>query len=60
MNIRCIRHPKYLGVKSPILSCNTCCKIFVDLMSKEVKSISPEETLKNKQKQFLSKKEETI
>jgi len=25
----CIRHPKYEGKESPVLSCKTCCSIFI-------------------------------
>jgi hypothetical protein len=29
MKVICIRHPKYSGKESPVLSCKTCCGIFI-------------------------------
>ena len=29
MKVICFKHPEYLGTSSPVLSCKTCCGIFV-------------------------------
>ncbi len=29
MNLICFRHPDYVGTSSPVLSCKTCCSLFL-------------------------------
>lgn len=29
MNLICFRHPDYDGTSSPVLSCKTCCSLFL-------------------------------
>jgi len=31
-NIVCIKHPRYKGKGTPVLSCKTCCSLFIALM----------------------------
>lgn len=32
MKLVCIKHPKYDGNTSPVLSCKTCCGIFIGVI----------------------------
>lgn len=34
-NLICMSHPKYNGKDSPVLSCKTCCSIFIQLIKIE-------------------------
>lgn len=55
MNLICFKHPGYSGNSAPVLSCNTCCKIFVDeIKAQNTRSTSdfkPAEWLRQKSKE---------
>ena len=34
-NLRCFSHPKYQGEGSPVLTCKTCCGIFISLIKEQ-------------------------
>lgn len=34
-NLYCFKHPEYRGEGSPILSCKTCCSIFISLIKEQ-------------------------
>jgi hypothetical protein len=31
-NVRCFKHPQYVGEGTPVLSCKACCGIFISLI----------------------------
>ena len=36
-NLVCIRHRDYDGKEPPVLSCKTCCKLYIDLIREDHK-----------------------
>lgn len=54
MNLRCFKHPSYVGSSAPVLSCNTCCKIFVE----EIKAHQARTTDDFKPAEWLKQKSE--
>jgi hypothetical protein len=55
MSLICFKHPSYSGNSAPVLSCNTCCKIFVDEIkahhTRNTEDFKPAEWLKQKSKE---------
>ena len=35
MNIVCIRHPHYTGSGSPVLTCKTCCSLYISVVKEK-------------------------
>ena len=35
LNLACFRHREYDGTQPPVLSCKTCCKIYIDTIREE-------------------------
>jgi len=52
MNLICFKHRTYNGSSAPVLSCNTCCKIFVEEIkshhTRATEDFKPAEWLKQK------------
>ena len=52
MNLICFKHRDYNGSSAPVLSCNTCCKIFVEEIkshhTRPAEEFKPAEWLKQK------------
>ena len=52
MNLICFKHRDYNGGSAPVLSCNTCCKIFVEEIkshhTRATEDFEPAEWLKQK------------
>lgn len=42
----CFRHPQYDGKDSPVLTCKTCCGIFVTAMKAKLSQTEAEKSLK--------------
>jgi hypothetical protein len=38
MNLICFRHPEYQGTSSPVLSCKTCCTIFLAVLKTQAEA----------------------
>jgi len=55
MNLICFKHRDYNGSSAPVLSCNTCCKIFVEEIkahhTRSTEEFEPAEWLKQKSRE---------
>ena len=56
----CIKHPKYNGKTSPVLSCSTCCSIYVQDIKESKTAIDQKLTESDKEiestKKWIEKK----
>ena len=54
-NLVCFKHPQYRGVDSPVLSCKTCCSIFIAAVKEQNAALStelsPADWLKGKERE---------
>lgn len=46
-NVYCFKHPEYRGEGTPVLSCKTCCGIFISLIKEQNASAQPAMTPKD-------------
>ena len=46
MNLICFRHPDYKGASSPVLSCKTCCGLFLTELKRRNAAGNPMDTTK--------------
>jgi hypothetical protein len=44
MNLICFSHPSYQGTSSPVLSCKTCCSIFLATLKRQTEAKSAKVT----------------
>lgn len=58
MNLVCIRHPHYDGNTSPVLTCKTCCSLYIAVVKEKngvsaapQKAVSETEWLKEKKRE---------
>lgn len=59
MNIVCIRHPHYTGSSSPVLTCKTCCSLYISAVKeKNHGSMSTQEV--DKEGNWLQEKKQEI
>ena len=53
----CIKHPKYNGLESPVLSCSTCCSLYVHAIKEsKVNKISELKNEIDSTKSWIEKK----
>ena len=52
----CLQHPKYAGKESPVLSCKTCCGIFVSQIREDNLAADTEEAKREQRRQNVIKR----
>lgn len=54
----CFRHPQYDGSESPVLSCKTCCGIFVAAVKEQAAKLSSSDPEMNMSDWFNTKRQQ--
>ena len=55
----CFKHPQYNGAEAPILSCKTCCGIFVSVVKEQAQKMTAPSSDMNMADWFDSKKKQS-
>lgn len=55
LNLACFRHRKYDGTQPPVLSCKTCCKMYIDTIREE-QTKATDKIIEKKKDQAVEKK----
>lgn len=59
MNVICFRHPEYQGTTTPVLSCKTCCSLFIAaIKAKTPVKVDADMWLKEKSREAVATREE--
>lgn len=52
MNVICLKHSEYKGTTTPILSCKTCCGLFIaQVKAKTAVTVDPNQWLQDKSRE---------
>ena len=58
-NVYCFKHPEYRGASSPVISCKTCCSIYISVVKEqnaaEGAQLSPKDWLAEKAREAQAK-----
>ena len=58
LNLVCFRHREYNGSEPPVLSCKTCCKIYIDSIRNEQKNTN--QMIEEKRKKYKDKNRDVV